>query len=133
MNKGSPGGILLIAFGVLFLRLAYTGRIGAVWNALIQGGTAPDDPTRFVPGTGGTCGQGRKSVTYTDGPAKGITECILAQNVRSGSSCTAGEYAATSDGQTVCVRYADTGTAGQAYHTFNAAGAPYLSSAGNIV
>lgn len=36
--RGSPMGILMIAAGVVFLNLAYTGRGHDVWNALMGGG-----------------------------------------------------------------------------------------------
>ena len=40
MKKGSPGGILLIALGVILLNLGWTGRFAAVFEALKNGASS---------------------------------------------------------------------------------------------
>lgn len=39
--KTNPGGIILIAIGVLLLNLAYTGRARTVWDAIRGGSSEP--------------------------------------------------------------------------------------------
>ena len=47
--KGSPGGILMIAIGVVLLQIAATGRFKAVWSALSTGNPTPTAPVNSDP------------------------------------------------------------------------------------
>lgn len=118
MNKGSPGGILLIAFGVLFLRLAYTGRIGEVWKTLISGNTGED-----LGDTGNVTG-------VPACPKCPVVDCTNAVYQK---DCNPPYQWCQCNGVAGCCKGFPGSTAGEAiYHTFNAAGAPYLTAAGNI-
>lgn len=125
MNKGSPGGILLIAFGVLFVRLAWTGRIGAVWNALITGesgvsdivGGGPEtDPTKQgAPNSPGNwkCDKARPHAVWG---CNGEKQCLTDAEKANPVTC----------------QPANGNQNGVTYMNYNAAGAPYMTAAGNI-
>lgn len=127
-TKGSPGGILLIAFGVLFIRLAYTGRISAVWKALITGEAGA---TEDLGDTGNTTG-------VPPCPKCPVADCT---NAVKAADCKPPYQWCTCSGKSGCCKFdtidkplgnATDPIGGQAfYHAFNAAGAPYLTSAGN--
>lgn len=119
MNKGSPGGILLIGFGILFIRLAWTGRIGAVWTALMTGQgsgnppTGPEiDPTkRGAPNSAGdwTCAKERP---YPVWGCDGERLCLTNKERERPVTCQ--------------------GADSNLYYATNAAGAPYTTTAGNV-
>lgn len=88
--KGSPGGILLIAAGILFLNLGWTGRWAAVWDALR--GSSSGSGSGTDGGSGGPVPPGNLQPPATPGTPEEAAAmgCILKPATR---SCSSHDYA----------------------------------------